>query len=87
MKILLCLSLLFLWLSPHVAAADELPRELERVRRALIIELNDSSLERQKDMTQLEDVLKSRCGLRVTRRNSDDVETSALTIGRECSNS
>ena len=48
MKNLLCLSLMFLWLSPHVAAADELPKELENVRRALIIDLNDGL----KDITE-----------------------------------
>ena len=86
MKTLLCLSLMFLCLSLHVAAADELPRELENVRRALIIDLSDglkditefARSDRQKDMAQLEDVLQSRCGLRVTRKNGEDVETSAL---------
>lgn len=86
MKNLLCLSLMFLSLIPLVAAADELPKELENVRRALIVDLNAGKKDlsepgrkdRQKDMAQLEDALQSRCGLRVTRINGEDVETSAL---------
>ena len=86
MKNLLCLSLLLPWLSPHVLTADELPKELASVRRALIVDLNDGlknkaesvRLDRQKDMTQLEDVLQTRCGLRVTRINSENAEDSAV---------
>ena len=86
MKNLLCLSLLLPWLSPLVSTADELPKELASVRRALIVDLNDGlknktksvRLDRQKDMTQLEDALMTRCGLRVTRINSVDAEDKAV---------
>ena len=86
MKNLLCLSLLLPWLSPLVSTADELPKELASVRRALIVDLNDGlknktesvRLDRQKDMTQLEDVLQTRCGLRVKRINSKDAEDNAV---------